>query len=149
MSRFATGVSVVTASGSDGEPLGFTANAVTSVSLDPLLVLVCVDRDSLSLPDLLDAGRFGVSFLRAGQAVLARRFAATDRQGRFHDVEVSHSVAGTPILSRSLAWLDCTVWKTVEAGDHLVVFGEVRACGTGADGDPLVFYGGRYLTVRS
>lgn len=149
MGRFATGVSVVTAAGSDGEPHGFTANAVTSVSLDPLLVLICIDRGSLSLSALLESGCFGVSFLRVGQEKLARRFAGGERDQRFRGLSTFRGDTGSPILADALGWLDCTLWKTVEAGDHVVVFGRVRDTGVGPEGNPLVFYEGRYRTVTS
>lgn len=147
MGCFPTGVAVVTAAGPGGELLGFTANAVASVSLDPLLVLVCVDRDSQSLEGLLSSGRFALSFLPADGRDLAERFSSGTREDRFEGVDTREVVNGSPVLARSVAWVECTLWKTVEAGDHLVVLGRVTEGGMGEGTDPLVFHRGRYGTV--
>lgn len=147
MGHFTTGVTVVTVADPERGPVGFTANAVTSVSLDPCLLLVCLGRSSNSLPVLLEAGRFGVSVLRASDAELAHRFATAPASDRFQGVDLLVSDAGTPMLAGSLAWLECTVWRTVEAGDHTVVFGEVADCWADTEGDPLVFFRRGYWTV--
>jgi flavin reductase (DIM6/NTAB) family NADH-FMN oxidoreductase RutF len=148
MGHFATGVAVVTGVDREGAPLGFTANAVSSVSLEPLLVLVAVDRGSASLPALLERGAFGISFLPASDEELARRFADRERNARFDGVSLRMGTTGVPLLAEALAWLDCSLWRTVEAGDHLVLFGEVLECGVERDDEPpLVFYQGRYGTV--
>jgi len=150
MGRFATGVAVITGVAPDGTPFGFTANALTSVSLEPLLVLVCVGRDSSSLPALREAGRFGVSVLARGDERLARRFASEEPNLRFKGIDLRSDPAAShpPILQRALAWLDCDLWREIDAGDHVVVFGEVRACGERPDLEPLVFFGGNYGTMR-
>lgn len=147
MGHFATGVAVVTGRDGDGQTLGFTANAVVSVSLDPLLVLVGVDHASSSLPALRESGVFALSFLGASQKGLARRFAAETRAERFAGVPIRTEETGAPILEEALAWLDCRVWKEVEAGDHLLLIGEVERCGGGEGEEPLVFYRGAYGTV--
>lgn len=147
MGSFATGVAIVTGSDRRGRPIGFTANAVASVSLDPLLVLVSVGRDSASLPALLDTGRFALSFLGEGDEPLARRFAGDARETRFERLDLETKVTGAPVVRRAIAWLDCSVWNEVEAGDHVVVFGEVESCGLGRDARPLVFYRGGYGSV--
>lgn len=147
MARFTTGVAVVSAVDEGGEPLGFTANAVASVSLDPVLVLVAVDRNSASLPTLLASGAFALSFLKADHADLARRFSSEGRDARFRGLELGVERTGAPVLRDALAWVDCTLWKVVEAGDHLVVFGEVEACDVQDEGAPLLFYEGRYRTL--
>lgn len=146
MGNFATGVAVVTGLDPEGNPLGFTANAVSSVSLDPLLVLVSVDRESTSLPALLGSGGFALSFLRQEDQELARRFARTERDARFEGLELGSGATGVPILRDALAWVDCSLWRSVEAGDHLVLFGKVEACGTHGAGEPLIFFQGRYGT---
>jgi len=148
MGHFATGVAVVTGRDPEGSPLGFTANAVASVSLDPLLVLVAVDRSSTSLPMLLKQEAFALSFLSAGHEELARRFAAEVRENRFEGLPLRVEATGSPVLEGALAWLDCSLWKTVDAGDHVVLFGRVERCGVDRKGEaPLVFYGGGYGTV--
>jgi flavin reductase (DIM6/NTAB) family NADH-FMN oxidoreductase RutF len=148
MGRFATGVAIVTGADPQGRPLGFTANAVASVSLDPLLVLVSVGRESASLPSLLETGRFALSFLGEGDEMLARRFAGDARGSRFERLDLEIKVTGAPVVRGGIAWLDCSLWKKVDAGDHVVLFGEVESCGLGRDADPLVFYRGEYRTVR-
>lgn len=144
MGRFATGVAVVTGMGLDGEPRGFTANAVTSVSLDPLLILISVGRSSSSLPALLATESFAVSFLRERDREVATRFAVGDKDSRFSQLSWRSEVTGSPVLDDALAWLDCSLWKAVEAGDHQVLFGKVQACGLGEDGDPLLYYRGGF-----
>src|ERR1700742_3269285 len=103
---FATGVCVVTAHGDDG-PAGLTTNAVSSLSLDPLLLLVCFDTTSRTLPVVEQAGRFAVNILRAGQEDLARIFASKGG-GRGEVRVVTHTVAhGVPVLDDALAWIAC------------------------------------------
>ncbi len=147
MSHFATGVTVLTGADPEGTPVGLTANSFTSVSLDPPLVLVCVSNDSTSRSAILETGRFAISVLRREDEPLSRRFAGPTREIRFDDLVLRRAATGAPILERSLAWLDCTLWKVVEAGDHSVLFGRVEACGVTGDGAPLVFFQGQYRTV--
>ncbi|MEX2529418.1 MAG: flavin reductase family protein [Gemmatimonadota bacterium] len=149
MGHFATGVAVVTGSTRDGDAFGFTANSVASVSLRPLLVQVGVSRSSASLPLLLEAGHFALSFLGAEDAALARRFSRSARRTRFEGLDLQAGATGAPVVGGAVAWVDCSVWKTVEAGDHVVVFGAVEACGVGSGGDPLVFHRGRFGTFSS
>jgi len=148
MGHFATGVTVVTARTAGGAPLGFTANSLTGVSLDPLLLLVCLDRNSNSRDALLASGAFAVNILPAGPwgEEVCRRFAGRDREGRFHDLAFRTESTGSPVLDDALAWLDCRVWKEVEAGDHTVVLGEVDACGYG-EGDPLLYFRGAFRAL--
>lgn len=147
MGHFATGVTLVTGTGDDGIPVGLTANAVTSVSLDPPLILVCLDRGSDSRPVLTRTGCFGVSILRAGQEELARRFASANPEHRFDGLSLRTEVTGAPLLDDALGWADCRVWKEVEAGDHVILVGRVVACGVEDRGSPLVFFQGGFGTV--
>lgn len=149
MSHFATGVTVVTGADAQGRRVGLTANAFTSVSLDPPLVLVCVGNGSRSREAFLETSRFAVGILRREDEFLAHRFAGDTSTLRFDDLSLRTEVTGAPILERALAWLDCRLWKVVEAGDHTVLFGEVVACGVGGDANPLVFFQGSYQTVDS
>ncbi|TVR55790.1 MAG: flavin reductase [Gemmatimonadales bacterium] len=171
MGRFATGVTVVTGRRTSGEWVGFTANSLTSVSLDPPLVLVCVDRASSSRDALLESGRFAVSLLGRGQEDVARRFAGkAQRDSRFEELSVRAGREGVPILDGAMAWLDCRIWEVVEAGDHTVLFGAVEMAGTDEDpedeanpgpgpesqrvpiqrgADPLVYYRGKFGTLAS
>lgn len=149
---FTTGVTVVTSMrGSDGR--GMTANAFTSVSLDPLLVLVCVRADS-EMRRLLDKShRFAVSVLAADQQGVASWFANPKRpQGRaqFDNVDWWPGRAtGAPVIRGCLAWLECAVAERVSAGDHLVLIGRVLDLGRSAAGEPLVFFNGSYMTATT
>jgi 3-hydroxy-9,10-secoandrosta-1,3,5(10)-triene-9,17-dione monooxygenase reductase component len=145
MSRFATGVTLITGADDGGAPVGFTANAVTSVSLDPLLILFCADQASNSLPTLLRTGRFRVSVLGAAGRDLARRFSKEILPHRFRDGDLAFSAGGLPAPANAIAWLECRVWSSLPAGDHIIVIGEVLDCGRSAAGDPLVFFGGEFL----
>ena len=142
MGHFATGVAVVTVDAPDG-PMGMTANAVASLSLDPVLVLVCFDNGARTLPEVRRAGRFGVNVLAAGQEQLARRFASKE-DSKF--AEVSHSVHdGIPVLDGALAWVGCTLERFVPGGDHTIGIGAVHAAELGAPGiEPLVWFRGDY-----
>ena len=142
MGHFATGVAVVTASSPQG-PVGMTANAVASLSLRPLLLLVCFDNEARTLPVVADSRRFGVNVLAAGQHDLARLFASkTPETEKF--AEVPHRVHdGIPVIEGALAWVGCDLDRLVEAGDHTIGIGAVTAAESG-DGEPLVWYRGDY-----
>ena len=146
MGRFATGVAVVTVDAPDG-PQGMTANAVASLSLDPVLVLVCFDNAARTLPEVERAGRFGVNVLAAGQEHLARRFASKEKT-KFADVP--HSVHdGIPVLDGALAWVGCALDRFVPAGDHTIGIGAVHAAELGPEGlEPLIWFRGRYTSLR-
>ena len=140
--HFATGVCVVTAQGPEG-PVGMTANAVCSVSLQPLLLLVCFDRGARTLPVVQGSGRFGVNVLAQGQEPLAALFASkTPETEKFAGVP-HHDHAGVPVLEGALAWLGCDLTELVEAGDHVIGIGAVHLAEAG-EGDPLVWYRGGY-----
>lgn len=140
--HFATGVTVVTTRSADGTPVGFTASAVSSLSLDPLLLLVCVDRGGETLHHLEAAGGFAVNVLAAGQEEVAMRFAGRAREDRFAGLATGEAETGSPLLAGSLAWLDCALHDVLEGGDHSIVLGRVLACGAG-EGEPLLYYRGR------
>jgi 3-hydroxy-9,10-secoandrosta-1,3,5(10)-triene-9,17-dione monooxygenase reductase component len=142
MGHFATGVAVVTVD-APGGPQGMTANAVASLSLEPVLVLVCFDNGARTLPEVRRAGRFGVNVLAAGQEHLARRF-ASKADTKFD--EVSHTVHdGIPVLDGALAWVGCTLERFVPGGDHTIGIGAVHAAELGPPGaEPLVWFRGGY-----
>ncbi len=144
---FATGVTVVTARGPEG-PAGLTTNAFTSVSLDPLLVLVCFDNGSRTLPVVRHAGRFAINVLRAGQEGLARTF-ASKRLPAEKFAEVTHTEAdGVPVLDGALAWIVCDLARLVPAGDHTIGLGAVTALDLDPTGEPLVFALGAYRALQ-
>ena len=145
MGHFATGVAVVTVD-APGGPQGMTANAVASLSLDPVLVLVCFDNTARTLPEVERAGRFGVNVLAAGQEGLARRF-ASKQDTKFADIP--HSVHdGIPVLDGALAWVGCELERLVPGGDHTIGIGAVHAAELGAEGlEPLIWFRGGYTSL--
>ncbi len=141
MGHFATGVTVVTTRGSAGEPLGLTVNAFTSVSLEPLLVLVCIHRRATAHDPLLENGIFAVNILDYEQAAVALRFAAKDARERFRDFKLVDGPMGSPLLPAALGWLECQVEKVHPGGDHSIIVAEVLAC-EAREGSPLLFFRG-------
>ena len=140
--RFVTGVAVITSCGPGGQG-GMTANALCSLSLDPLLALVCIENEARTLPIVREAGRFAVNVLSAGQEHLAGVFAsklpeAEKLEGVGHRLEY-----GLPIIDGSLAWAACELRELISGGDHTIAIGEVIGMGLG-DGQPLLWYGGQY-----
>jgi flavin reductase (DIM6/NTAB) family NADH-FMN oxidoreductase RutF len=150
LGRFATGVTVV-AAGRE-MPCGMTANAFTSVSLDPPLILVCVDRSAAVYETVLAAGSFGVSMLSARQEHVARYFADHSRPRgaeEFSAVEWSPGPGtGAPILHGALAWVDCALVNSYDGGDHEIFIGSVQASGFGPADDALVFFCGGFHQPR-
>jgi flavin reductase (DIM6/NTAB) family NADH-FMN oxidoreductase RutF len=142
MGRFATGVTVVTASSPEG-PVGMTANAVCSLSLDPVLLLVCFDNDARTLPVVREVGRFGVNVLRADQEDLARLF-ASKRPESEKFAGVPHTVHdGIPVIEGALAWVGCRLERMIPGGDHTIGIGAVEAAEAGR-GEPLLWFRGSY-----
>jgi flavin reductase (DIM6/NTAB) family NADH-FMN oxidoreductase RutF len=142
MGNFATGVTVVTATGPAG-PVGMTANAVASLSLEPLLLLVAFDHTARTLQVVRDTGRFGVNVLAAGQADLARLFASkAPEDAKF--AGVPHQVYdGLPVIDGTIAWVGCRLEQLIPGGDHTIGIGAVESAEAG-DGDPLMWFRGKY-----
>jgi 3-hydroxy-9,10-secoandrosta-1,3,5(10)-triene-9,17-dione monooxygenase reductase component len=144
-----TGVTIVTATGPDG-PAGMTTNAVTSLSLDPLLLLVCFEARSRTLEVVRAAGRFAVNVLRAGDEELATVFASKRVGPAKFEMLTDRAWSeqhGVPVLDRALAWIACELRDLLPGGDHEIGVGEVLATGVGEPGAPLVFHRGDYTTV--
>jgi 3-hydroxy-9,10-secoandrosta-1,3,5(10)-triene-9,17-dione monooxygenase reductase component len=143
MGHFATGVTVVTASGPEG-PVGMTANAVCSLSLDPLLALVCFANGARTLKIVRQTRRFGVNVLAQGQEDLARLFASkAPENDKFADVQ--HTVHdGIPVIEGTLAWVGCTLQQLVPGGDHTIGLGAVTAAERAAERRPLIWFRGEY-----
>lgn len=142
MGRFATGVTVVTAGGPEG-PVGMTANAITSLSLDPLLLLVCFDRDARTLRVVRETRAFGVNVLAQRQAELAATFASKAPEARKF-AGVAHDLHdGIPVIRDAHAWIGCRLEQLIPGGDHVIGIGAVIAAETGA-GEPLVWHAGGY-----
>lgn len=141
MASYPAGVAIVTALEADGTPRGLTTTAVSSVSADPPLLLVCVDLTSRTLPALRAGGRFVVNFLREGRSELARLF-ASKRDDKFEQVAWRPSSSGLPVLADdALAWAECVTVHELEPGDHVVLLGQVEEGAGAADEDaPLMYY---------
>jgi 3-hydroxy-9,10-secoandrosta-1,3,5(10)-triene-9,17-dione monooxygenase reductase component len=144
--RFATGVAVITGAGPAGSG-GMTANAICSLSLDPLLALVCFENRARTLPIVRDAGRFGVNILGAAQEHLAGVFASKLPESEKLEGVEHHFEQGVPIISGSIAWAACELRELIAGGDHTIAIGEVIGLGLG-EGEPLLWYGGRYHQVE-
>ena len=151
MSRLAGGVTVVATVDNGGKSHGMTVNALTSVSLDPVLVLFCCERDSSLHEPVLSSGRWTVSMLSSEQTKLSDWFAARERHGtdQFAGLAIRQGThTHVPILADALAWLECRTWATYDGGDHTIVVGEVLDLGLGNDGsDPLLYFGSEYRTL--
>ncbi len=144
MGRFATGVTVVTTR--YGEQIsGMTANAVMSLSLDPPLVVVSVDRQSNMHGHLTQGQCYAINVLKRDQEELSRRFAKPGPKD-FSDLELTEAETGAPIFVDALAYVDCRVVEVVPAGDHDMFIGEPLA-GETLDGEPLIFYSGQYAQL--
>ena len=143
LGHFATGVTVVTGT-ADGRPLGLAANAFSSVSLDPPLILVCMATTSETWPLIRRTGAFAVNVLGEHQQDVSRRFGRKDVD-RFESLPWETAVTGSPVLPDALAWIDCVVDAEHSAGDHTVVIGRVVALARQPEGGrPLLFFQGTY-----
>ncbi len=146
MRAFPTGVTVVTTLGEGGLPAGLTVNSFTSVSLEPPLVLICLDRSSASHDRVIAARTFVVNILASDQGVVAARFASDPAERRFDGVDWRPGPGGIPILSDVAAWLACTLEDVHPAGDHSILVARVED-GAVASRKALAFYLGSYRTA--
>jgi flavin reductase (DIM6/NTAB) family NADH-FMN oxidoreductase RutF len=144
LGSFATGVTVATTLDSEGAQKGFTANSFTSVSLDPPLILVCVDKASGCYSAFAGTTHFGVNILCEDQQHLSRTFASKSAD-KFADMTWMSGITGSPIFPDSTAWLDCQLHDRLEAGDHLIVIGKVLGFGHSPDKRPLGYHRGSYI----
>lgn len=146
LSHFASGVTIITVCDTDARPTGLTASAFTSVSLDPPLILVCVDHKSQSYPTLRESGRFAVNILHREHQDISRRFAST-RLDKFDGVAHRLGALGLPLIDGALAHLECQTVSAHVEGDHTIFVGRVESAQVG-DGEPLLYYRGRYHRLR-
>ncbi|AWW35840.1 flavin reductase family protein [Streptomyces cadmiisoli] len=141
MSRFTTGVTIITTRTPDG-PAGMTASAVASVSLDPLMLLVCVGNTLATRNAISDSGVFAVSVLSQGQEGHALRFASRcDDKFAGLGLRTDHDL---PVLEDAVAHFACDVTEEFAGGDHTIFVGQVVSCGYSVDADPLVYFGGKF-----
>jgi flavin reductase (DIM6/NTAB) family NADH-FMN oxidoreductase RutF len=143
---FVTGVTIVTTSADEGQ-FGCTANAVASLSLDPPLMLVCLDRAANTHPRMMEARTFAINVIRAGadNEALSRLF-ASKHDDKFADVPYRTGIGGAPILDAALAWLECELDRTYEGGDHTIFVGRVIDAAV-EEGEPLIFHRGRFSAL--
>jgi flavin reductase (DIM6/NTAB) family NADH-FMN oxidoreductase RutF len=146
LGAFPTGVTVITTQGED-HAYGMTANAFSSVSLDPPLVLVCVIKGTEGAENIQRNGCFAVNVLDLQQEAISRYFASKERpRGRDAFKEIAHSRAhtGSPVLDGSVCFLDCRLYASHEAGDHIIFLGEVLEIGVDPQATPILFHRGKY-----
>jgi len=139
---FCSGVVVVTALGSH-EPFGFTCQSFVSLSLEPALISISPARTSSTWPRIREVGRFAVNMLAHDHVELSGRFARSGTD-KFAGVDWDLSPNGSPILQGVSAWLECSVWREYDGGDHTIVIGEVTALDHDIERDPLLYYRGSY-----
>jgi flavin reductase (DIM6/NTAB) family NADH-FMN oxidoreductase RutF len=149
MGSFATGVTIITVD-LEGEVHGMTANAFASVSLDPLLVLVCVDHKTRTHAHLHAKKRFGINVLSRDQKAVSEYYALADRTHEHAEEEAGAAFErtnhGTPMLQGALAYLECRLHSAQEAGDHTIFIAEVENVVL-REGQPLLFFRGQYRDV--
>jgi len=148
MGHFATGVTVITSVGPDGKPVGTTANAVTSLSLEPPLVLACFELSSVTLAAIRDHGAFAVNVLGHRQRHLSANFAKRGLSAVWEGVTHHRGPTGSPRLADVIAVIECTLEHVLPGGDHEIVIGRVRHVETSGEGtNPLLFWRGTYTSI--
>ena len=146
LSRFASGVTVVTTKDAAGRLHGITVSAFSSVSLDPPLILICIERSAGSHHVFQESGVFVVNILSSEQQELSDRF-ASQMPERFDGVDMTLNIDGIPILANCLANLECRVKLTADGGDHSIFVGEVETASV-YEGDPLIYFRSDYRTIE-
>lgn len=143
LGHWTSGVAIVTSATASGEPRGLTANAVASVSLEPPLVLVCVERIADTHDVIRAHGHFAINVLAQDDERTARRFAAGEPGDKFVGIAFRTEMSGCPVLESALAWVDCHVRAEIDGGDHTIFVGTVLS-GDAREAEPLVYYRGGY-----
>ena len=141
LGKYSTGITVVTSSDNDGNPLGMTVNSFTSVSLDPSLVLWCIDKKQPSYNSFMDAKGYAVNILSKDQNDLCFKF-SSQLDDKFKNVIWKRSENGFPILENCLAWFDCKKWNYYSGGDHQILVGEVTSFDS-FELEPLTYWNGQ------
>jgi flavin reductase (DIM6/NTAB) family NADH-FMN oxidoreductase RutF len=144
--HFASGVTVVTTT-VDDRPVGLTVSAFTSLSLEPTLVLICIDRQAQSHAAIAQAGMFAVNILKEDQAHLSHLFASRTEGSKFASIDYHRSEQGLPLLDDALTTLECRVIDTCDGGDHTIYIGEVMAARV-SSGAPLIHYQSAYRRLE-
>lgn len=147
LGTFAAGVTVVTTRGPGRRPYGLTATAFTSVSLDPPLVLVCIDRKAESHPHLAPGGVFAVNFLARDQQDVSQRFAVSGGD-KFAAIDWTSGRLGAPILGGTIGHVECRIAHAYDGGDHTIFVGQIES-GDATDGEPLLYFRGAYRGIAA
>ncbi len=145
LGSFPTGVTVVSCLDKNKNPLGFTANSFTSVSLDPQLISICIDKESFNIDSFSITKHFAVSVLSEDQQSISTTF-ATPNEDRFQNVEWRAEDTGSPIIENAVAWFDCNTRQVIDAGDHLILIGEIIAFDSSPK-TPLMYLRGNYVNL--
>ena len=144
LGSFASGVTIVTSHDAEANvPVGITVSAFSSVSMDPPLIMVCLNNRSSSLPVIRSNGHFAVNILDMHQVALSNRFASKD-EDKWSGVTYTTGLGNVPVLADTLAHLECQVTQIIEGGDHMIVFGLVKAASNHEDKNPLLYCRGSY-----
>ena len=147
LSKFATGITVVTGRDEELRPRAITVNAFTAVSIDPPLILYCLGKAAFNFDVFAEAEAFAVNVLSADQQALSDRF-AREAEDDFPDLPVTELATGSPVLAGCIAVLDCETEAIHEAGDHLIVVGRVRALDVPRESEPLVYFRRGYCRLK-
>lgn len=142
LGHFATGVTVITTKDISGAPFGLTANAFTSLSLNPPMILICVDKGAQCYSCFVESNVFTVNFLREDQEEISRRF-ATKGADKFAGLSWHEGANGAAILDGAIGYLECKIAQSYEGGDHTIIVGEVLS-GAASGDRPLLFFRGKY-----
>jgi flavin reductase (DIM6/NTAB) family NADH-FMN oxidoreductase RutF len=145
LSQFASGVTVVTARGEDNELRGLTVSAFSSLSLEPPMVLICIDKRASIHNHLKEGSRFGVNILAEDQEAISRRF-ATKEADRFNGLDWTEGVTGAPRIEGALAFIECRIAHAYPGGDHTIFVGEVEATAV-TQGNPLAYFRSNYARI--
>ncbi len=144
--KFATGVAIATSTDRNNAPIGLTINSFSSVSLDPPLVLWSLVNRSPNLDVFRNAGHFAINILSSEQRAISDTF-AKPASDRFANIDWHRGIADLPVIRDTIATFECRRTMTIEAGDHVVFFGEVQDCEQ-SDLEPLLFFSGKYGTAH-
>ena len=147
MGCFATGITVVSTNTDGGEPVGTTVNSFSSVSLDPPLVLFSLARTASNFDTFMAAARFAICVLRDDQRDISQGF-ATSGNSHFHDITYDRSDFGCPLVPDAIAVFECTTEAQHDGGDHVIMVGRVERVRCQSEGEPLLYYRGRYAAIR-
>jgi flavin reductase (DIM6/NTAB) family NADH-FMN oxidoreductase RutF len=145
LGSFASGVTVVTALSEDGQRLGLTVSAFSSLSLEPPLILICIDKRASAHDHLSEGRHFAVNILAEDQEQISARFASRDAD-RFNGLAIVEGKTGSPLIEGAIAHIECRVTQAYPGGDHTIFIGQVEAVAID-DENPLLYFRGRYARL--